>query len=99
MPLIATCGLLGAVGTVGLSCGALGINVAHELGHRSRRFEQNLARVLLGSTLYAHFIVEHNRGHHARVATPEDPASARRGETVYGFWLRSVPGAPSLGRI
>jgi alkane 1-monooxygenase len=84
--------LLGAVGTVGLSCGALGINVAHELGHRSRRFEQNLARVLLGSTLYAHFIVEHNRGHHARVATPEDPASARRGETVYGFWLRSVPG-------
>src|SRR5690606_38318894 len=69
-----------------------GINVAHELGHRRDRREQALAKALLLTSLYMHFFVEHNRGHHRRVATPEDPASARRGETVYGFWWRSVLG-------
>jgi alkane 1-monooxygenase len=37
-----------------------------------------------------HFFIEHNRGHHVRVATPEDPATSRKGETFYGFWWRSV---------
>lgn len=85
--------LLGALGTVGLSCGAIGINLGHELGHRQRPLHQWGARVALFSSLYLHFLVEHNRGHHTRVATPDDPASARRGEPLYAFWLRSISGS------
>lgn len=84
---------LGGVVFTGTACGVLAINVGHELGHRPRAFEQRLAKILLLTSLYTHFFVEHNRGHHARVATPDDPASARRGETVYRFWVRSVAGS------
>lgn len=82
--------LLGCVATMGILCGVYGINVAHELGHRTKRWERDLARALLLTSLYMHFIIEHNRGHHRRVATPDDPASARYGETVYAFWVRSI---------
>ncbi len=84
--------LLGVLVSVAMCCGAFGINVGHELGHRGTAAEQRLAVAALMSSLYAHFFVEHNRGHHARVATPADPASARRGEGLYRFWLRSVLG-------
>lgn len=84
---------VGAVFSMGIGCGVYGINVGHELGHRRTRFEQGLAKALLATSLYTHFFVEHNRGHHRRVATPDDPASARRGETVYAFWWRSVTGS------
>jgi alkane 1-monooxygenase len=78
-----------AVGTV---TGGIGITVAHELGHRASRLDRGLARLLLVSVGYGHFHVEHNRGHHVRVATPDDPASAPRGMTVYRFIVRSVIG-------
>lgn len=84
--------LLGAIISVGSCCGIIGLNVGHELGHRRQKHWQMLSRVLYGTSLYAHFFVEHNRGHHARVATPDDPASARRGEVVYPFWFRSITG-------
>ncbi|MCB0770884.1 MAG: alkane 1-monooxygenase [Flavobacteriales bacterium] len=82
--------LSGCIATMGILCGIYGINVAHELGHRTKRWERAMARGLLLSSLYMHFIIEHNQGHHRRVATPDDPASARYGETVYGFWFRSI---------
>ncbi len=78
--------------SMGMCCGILGINVAHELGHRTDRLSRLSARLLLFSSLYAHFTIEHNRGHHKWVATPRDPATARRGESVYRFWLRCIPG-------
>jgi alkane 1-monooxygenase len=37
-----------------------------------------------------HFFIEHNFGHHMNVATPEDGATARYNQTVYGFWFTSV---------
>jgi len=80
----------GRIATMGILCGIYGINVAHELGHRARRWERDLARALLLTSLYMHFIIEHNRGHHRRVATAEDPASARYGESVYAFWVRTI---------
>ncbi len=83
---------VGMLLTMGIASGTYGINVAHELGHRRSPMEQRLAQILLATTLYMHFFVEHNRGHHRRVATQEDPASSRRGETVYAFWLRSITG-------
>ena len=82
--------LAGAVVSLALCCGTFGINVGHELGHRSTRWEQRLSVIALTSSLYAHFFIEHNRGHHAKVATADDPASSRKGEVLYAFWLRSV---------
>lgn len=87
-----TLDLVGMTFTVGICCASFGINVGHELGHRRNRYEQLMAKILLVTTMYTHFFIEHNRGHHRRVSTPEDPASARRGEVVYAFWFRSVIG-------
>ncbi len=81
---------IGRTSAMGLSCGVFGINVAHELGHRKKRYEKFLAKILLLTSLYMHFFIEHNRGHHKRVSTPEDPSSARKGENLYRFWIRSV---------
>ncbi|WP_230209338.1 alkane 1-monooxygenase [Nostocoides sp. HKS02] len=69
------------------------MNTAHELGHKREEHERWFARIALAQTFYGHFFIEHNRGHHVRVATPEDPASARLGETVYEFWPRTVVGS------
>ncbi|MDN5937672.1 MAG: alkane 1-monooxygenase [Salinisphaera sp.] len=85
-------GLLAAALTAGLYSG-FGINTAHELGHKKNAFERVLARLVLAVSTYGHFCIEHNRGHHRDVATPEDPASARMGESVYKFVLREIPGA------
>ncbi len=71
---------------------SIGINVAHELGHRSKKYEQFMAKVMLTTVLYTHFNIEHNRGHHLWVSTPEDPSSARLGESLYRFWVRSTIG-------
>ena len=68
--------IIGRIWVMGLLCGTFGINVGHELGHRVNKFEQVLAKALLLTSLYMHFFTEHNRGHHKRVATPEDPSSA-----------------------
>ena len=80
----------GRIAVMGLLCGTFGINVGHELGHRVNRFEQTLAKALLLTSLYMHFFTEHNKGHHKRVATPEDPSSARYGEPVYTFYFRTI---------
>lgn len=85
--------IAGRVLTMGISCAALGINVAHELGHRKRKYEQTMSKTLLLTSLYMHFFIEHNRGHHKNVATTDDPATARYGEVVYLFWLRSCIGS------
>jgi alkane 1-monooxygenase len=69
------------------------INTAHELGHKRASSERWLSKVALAQTGYGHFFVEHNRGHHVRVATPEDPASARMGESFYEFLPRTVLGS------
>ena len=75
---------------IALVTGGIGITVAHELGHRHEKIEQTYSKILLMTVCYMHFFIEHNRGHHVRVATPEDPATSRKGETFYGFWWRSV---------
>jgi len=69
------------------------INTGHELGHKRTRLETWLAKIVLAVPAYGHFWIEHNRGHHRDVATPEDPASSRMGESIYKFALREIPGA------
>lgn len=70
----------------------VGINTAHEMGHKKDSLERWLSKITLAQTCYGHFYIEHNRGHHVRVSTPEDPASARFGETLWEFLPRSVIG-------
>ena len=73
--------------------GGIAINTAHELGHKRANSEKWLSRVALAQTGYGHFFIEHNRGHHVRVATPEDPASSRLGESFWAFLPRTVRGS------
>ena len=83
---------LGLALTLGCVNG-IGINTAHELGHKRASLERWLSKVALAPTGYGHFFIEHNRGHHVRVATPEDPASSRLGESFWRFWPRTVAGS------
>ena len=82
----------GLILSLGILLATNAVNVAHELGHRKSKFEQILTQLLLLPCLYMHFTIEHNRGHHKFVATAEDPATAKRGQVLYHFWLTSVLG-------
>ena len=82
---ISTIDKIGRILSMGLICGGFGINIAHELGHRNTKYEQFFSKVLLLPSLYMHFFIEHNRGHHKRVSTLEDPSSARFGENIFFF--------------
>ena len=73
--------------------GGIAINTAHELGHKRKSYERWLSKIALAQTGYGHFFIEHNRGHHVRVATPEDPASSRLGESFWEFLPRTVAGS------
>lgn len=84
--------MLGLVISVGGVTG-VSINTAHELGHKTAAHERWLAKLALGPVAYGHFFVEHNRGHHVRVATPEDPASSRFGESFWAFLPRTMIGS------
>lgn len=71
--------------------------ITHELGHKSNKWDRRHAKIgnmLLG---YGHFNIEHNRGHHVWVSTPEDPASSRMGESIYRFAMRELPGTIRRG--
>jgi alkane 1-monooxygenase len=72
--------------------GGFAINLGHELGHKHNRLEKTLALLALAPSGYGHFSAEHNRGHHTEVATPEDTASARMGESIWRFLWREMPG-------
>jgi alkane 1-monooxygenase len=91
-------GGLSAVESIGLALtmamvSGVAINTAHELGHKRASLERWLSKVALASSVYGHFFIEHNRGHHVRVATPEDPASSRLGESFWAFLPRTVAGS------
>lgn len=85
--------LVGLTVSTGLIAGTVGITFAHELVHRPGAFELALGEVLLATTSYSHFAIEHVYGHHRRVGTPEDPATARAGESLYRFLPRCVAGS------
>ncbi|MEX0973152.1 MAG: alkane 1-monooxygenase [Solirubrobacterales bacterium] len=93
-------GGLSTVDSIGLALtmamvSGIAINTAHELGHKRADLEKWLSKVALAQSGYGHFFIEHNRGHHVRVATPEDPASARLGESFWAFLPRTVSGSLS----
>ncbi|MCF6295384.1 MAG: alkane 1-monooxygenase [Flavobacteriaceae bacterium] len=82
--------IVGLMFSVGIVLGVNGINVGHELGHRHKSSERFFGKLLLLPSLYMHFYIEHNFGHHLNAATKEDPATARYNQSVYSFWVTSV---------
>ncbi|WP_293396781.1 fatty acid desaturase [Nevskia sp.] len=84
--------MLGVLLSTGVING-VGINTAHELGHKTNGLERWLAKLTLAPVAYGHFFIEHNKGHHKHVATPLDPASSAMGETLYQFLPRSFAGS------
>ena len=87
---------IGLAATIAMVSG-IAINTAHELGHKKQRHERWFAKIALAPVLYGHFFIEHNRGHHVRVATPEDPASSKLGESFWHFLPRTVTGSLRSG--
>lgn len=88
--------LLGLIMSVG-GFNGIGIATAHELGHKKESLDRWLGKLTLAPSGYGHFYVEHNRGHHKNVATPEDPATSRFGESFWAFWPRTVIGSLRSG--
>ncbi|HEX5259753.1 MAG TPA: alkane 1-monooxygenase [Sphingomicrobium sp.] len=78
--------------SAGVTTGVFGFVAAHEMVHSRWRSERALGLVLLGSVFYMHFRIAHVHGHHLRAATTDDPASARLGEGLYVFLVRSIGG-------
>lgn len=78
--------------SAGVTTGVFGFIAAHEMIHSRDRRERALGLVLLGSVFYMHFRIAHVYGHHRRAATFEDPATARMGEALYAFLVRSIAG-------
>lgn len=77
------CGIVGAI---------FAVPTAHELMHRKNRFDRISAVTIMSIFTYPHFCITHVHGHHRHVATFEDPATARLGESLYEFFQRSIPG-------
>ena len=75
---------------VGMSGGSIGITTAHELIHRQNKYMRGIGVLLLVLCCYGHFRIEHVYGHHKHVATKEDPATARKGENFYFYFIRCV---------
>lgn len=89
MPLSDYVGLTLSVGAVN----GIAINTGHELSHKHDRVNRLASMMALAPTAYTHFAIEHPYGHHKRVATPEDPASSRMGESFWKFLPRTVIGS------
>ena len=90
-------GFIAAAIFCGISNGITIIH-AHELGHKKNNsFEHIMARLALAIPCYPHFTIAHNKGHHKWVATPEDNASSRLGESIYKFAFREIIGVIKEG--
>ncbi len=85
-------GRVGHVLSVGAAMGIVGITAAHELVHKAERLDQRVGGWLLALVCYGGFKVEHVRGHHVYVSTPEDRSSAWLGQSVYRFLPRALCG-------
>lgn len=65
----------------------------HELLHKKEWYNKVLGTWSYTKFCYSHFFDEHIKGHHKGVATPEDPATSQKGESVYRFIIKSFVGS------
>jgi len=88
--------ILALIFGVGSNSGGV-MTMTHELGHKSNKTDRLSAKIGNMIMGYGHFNIEHNKGHHTWVATPEDPASSRMGENFYRFMIRELTGTFKRG--
>ncbi len=79
--------------SAGMFLGQVGNSNAHELVHRSNRSLRRLGRLVYRSHLFGHHGSAHLLVHHVAVATPDDPNTARAGESFYRFAARAWRGS------
>ena len=84
-------GMLGWMLSIGTVGGIIAINLGHELIHKDPKIENWAGGLFLASVTYAGFKVEHVRGHHVMVSTPEDASSSRYNQGLYAFLLHAFP--------
>ncbi|MFV2038432.1 MAG: alkane 1-monooxygenase, partial [Paracoccaceae bacterium] len=77
----------------GLFFGQVSNSNAHELIHRSGRVLHGLGKWVFISHLFGHHTSAHRFVHHRDVATPDDPNSARLGQSFYHFAPRAWIGS------
>ena len=77
---------------LGMVGGTLGGALAHEFMHAPRTVDRVVGAGLMTLTTYGHFAIGHVAGHHRLVGTAADPATARRGESLYPFLVRAFAG-------
>lgn len=75
--------------SVGATTGIFGVLAAHEMVHSRSRAKRALGSAMLSGMTYRHFDIAHVYGHHRWAGTERDPSTARRGENLYAFFLRT----------
>jgi fatty acid desaturase len=85
--------VVAAVFLTGYCYALFGATVGHELVHRTGvKLAAWSARALFAFTFNTAFPIFHIHGHHRQVGTLRDPATARRGEYILAFVLRTTFG-------
>lgn len=74
--------------------GAINASVGHELFHRKETVHKIFGTLAYSKMLYSHFFIEHIKGHHKLVATPEDPTTAHMNESLFHYFTRVPEGYP-----
>ncbi len=85
-------GFVGLTMSIGMVSGAIGLSFAHELIHRPSRWLKFFGEVILVFIGFGHFAIVHIHVHHRYVATPLDPVTARKGQSLYSYFLQVIPG-------
>ena len=80
-------------GAAGLFFGQIMNSTAHELIHAGGRVRRALGRWIYVTLLFGHQTTAHPGIHHTHVATPEDPNTARYGESWWRFCVRAWHGS------
>jgi len=82
--------LIASVLSVGV-CAGLAFSAVHELVHQNTWASLAIARTGMVFLCFMHFDIEHVYSHHRFAGTIDDTSSARRGESLYAFLIRSIP--------
>lgn len=69
---------------------AVQFSVSHQVMHKPGKFYRVLATLHMVKLYYPHFTYHHLEKHHELVATPLDPSTSLKGQTVYQFIRRCV---------
>jgi alkane 1-monooxygenase len=82
---------LGLIVSILLAMG-MTTSVAHEIGHRNSKLARCGSIFMLSAVGYPDFYVFHNDSHHGAAGTPEDPASAKYGQSAWSFIAKNITG-------